>query len=720
MGEKLGAEAAAQRVNVLLGPGMNIKRNPLGGRNFEYFSEDPILAGKMAAAYVRGIQSNGISACLKHFAVNSQETRRMVIDEVVDERALREIYLTGFEIAVKEGGAKSIMSSYNKLNGDFTNENVHLLKEILRDEWGYKGMVVTDWAGCNSRVEGAKCGNELEMPSCKYGNDDLVKAVKNGELDESVLDENLERLIRLILTTDEALKNAPDSFDVEDHDAFASKCAEESIVLLKNDGVLPLGKDESVCVIGEFAENSRYQGAGSSVVNPTKLTSFIQAAENGAFKQFTFVTGYDRYGKESKKLKKEALKAAEGYEKVIFFAGLDEVTEAEGIDRKNMKIPACQLELLKELYKAGKKVVVALSCGSAVELEEIDDANAVVHSYLGGQAGARALLKVLLGEVNPSGKLSETLPVKYEDCPSAASFPGMQLTSEHREGIYVGYRYYLTANVPVKYPFGHGLSYTTFEYSNLEVTESGVKFTVTNTGAVDGAEVSQLYIGKKDGKIFRPLRELKGFAKTFIKAGESAQVEIAFDDKTFRYFNVKTNKWEVEEGAYQVEIGASCLDIKLSGEIVKEGTTDVIPYNAEEIPAYYSGEVANVSDEQFKAILGRDIPNPNYVFYKKNRMVIHENCTISDLRYSKRWVGRLFSWAIRFLQSFLWKIGNRTLSNTITMGMVHQPVRGLAKFGGMSRRQMEALIMMFNGHVFKGIGRFLTKEKVKKEKSKEE
>lgn len=714
MGEKLGAEAAAQRVNVLLGPGMNIKRNPLGGRNFEYFSEDPILAGKMAAAYVRGIQSNGISSCIKHFAVNSQETRRMVIDEVVDERSLREIYLTGFEIAVKEGGTKTIMSSYNKLNGDFTNENEHLLKEILRGDWGYEGVVVTDWAGCNSRVEGAKCGNELEMPNCKYGNDDLVNAVKSGELDEAVLDENLERLIRLILTTDQALKNTPDKFDVEDHDAFAERCAEESVVLLKNDGILPLSKDESVCVIGEFAQNPRYQGAGSSVVNPTKLTSFVESAQAEGFKNFTFVPGYDRYGKKNSKLKQKALNAAQNYEKVIFFAGLDEVTEAEGIDRRNMKLPEPQLELLKALYAAGKKVVVALSCGSAVEFETVEDASAIVHCYLGGQAGARALLKVILGEVNPSGKLSETIPVKYEDCPSAATFPGMQATSEHREGIYVGYRYYLTAGVPVKYPFGYGLSYTSFAYSDLQIDENGVKFTVTNTGNRDGAEVSQLYVGKKDGKVFRPLRELKGFAKTFLKTGESAQVKIAFDDKTFRYFNVKTNGWEVEEGDYQIEIGASCEDIKLSGVIFKEGTTDVMPYNPEEIPAYYTGKVSNVPDEQFKAVLGKDIPNPNYNFYKKNRMVIHENCTVSDLRYSKRWVGRFFSWAIRFAQSFLWKVGARTLSNTLTMGMVHQPVRGLAKFGGMNRRQMEALLLMFNGHVFKGIGKFFSKEKTEK------
>lgn len=715
MGEALGAEAASQRVNVLLGPGMNIKRNPRCGRNFEYFSEDPLLAGKMAASYVRGIQKNGISACLKHFAANNQETRRMVNESVIDERALREIYLTGFEIAVKEGGARTIMSSYNMLNGQFTNENEHLLKDILRGEWGYKGVIVTDWAGCNSRVEGAKCGNELEMPVCKYGNDDLVKAVESGELDESVLDENLERLLELILTTDKALKESPDSFDVEKHDTFASMCAEESIVLLKNENVLPLNKEDKVLIVGDFAREPRYQGAGSSIVNPTKLLNFFEAIEaSGAFPSYKYVQGYDRYGKKKAALLKEAVAAASEYENIIFFAGLDEVTEAEGIDRRDIKIPAAQLEVLRELNKLGKKVIVVLCCGAAVELDEVNNANAIVHAYLGGQAGARSVLKVLLGEVNPSGKLSETLPVKYEDCASADIFPGMEMTTEYRESLYVGYRYYSTAKVPVNYPFGYGLSYTTYEYSNLEVTEDGVKLTVTNTGKMDGKEVVQLYISKKDSAIFRPVRELKGFAKPFVKAGESVEVVIPFDDKTFRYFNVKTNKWEIEAGEYTVEIGASCEDIRLTGSIVKEGTTDVLPYDKEALAAYYNCDVRNVSAEQFRALYGKELPKSGYTFYKKNRMVIHENCTISDLRYSKRWVGRFFSWAIRFAKSFFWKIGMRSLSNTLEMGMVHQPIRGLAKFGGMSRRQMEALIMMFNGHVFKGIGRFLTKEKSKK------
>lgn len=716
MGERLGKEAAILDVNVLLGPGLNMKRNPRCGRNFEYFSEDPYLAGKMAASYVRGIQANGVSACIKHFAANNQEERRMVLDSVVDERTLREIYLTGFEIAVKEGKPRAIMSSYNKLNGEFTNENKHLLKEILREEWGFGGVVVTDWAGCNSRVGGAKAGNELEMPSCKYGADDLVKAVKDGTLSEGVLDECIDRLLDLILDTDKAVKAAPETFDVEEHHAFACKCAEESIVLLKNEGVLPLDSQVKVAVIGEFADNPRYQGAGSSVVNPTKLDKFIDCIQDGGLNCVGYSRGFDRFGKSKKGLIKNAVKLAGQSDVILFFAGLDEVTEAEGLDRENIRIPANQLECLNALKTLNKKIVVILSCGSAVELAGFNDADALLHAYLGGQAGAHALYNVLTGKVNPSGKLSESYPVKYEDCSSASHFPGKQMTVEYREGPYIGYRYYATAEIPVNYPFGFGLSYTTFEYADLQVTDRGVSFTIKNTGSRDGAEVAQLYIGKSDGDVFRPVRELKGFKKVFLAAGEEKTVEIAFDDYTFRYFNVKTNQWEVEGGEYRVEIGASCVDIRLTGTVGREGTTEELPYDKEKLPSYYSGKVGDVSGVEFSQLLGRPIPYPGYDFYKKNRIVIHENCTVADLRYSKGWTGRAFSGAIRFAIRFMRGIGKRTTANTLVMGVLHQPVRGIAKFGGMTRRKMEGLLIMFNGKFFKGLGTFLSKEKEKNKK----
>ena len=738
MGTLLGKEAGAQKVGVLLGPGINIKRNPLCGRNFEYFSEDPYLAGKMAAGYVRGIQSNGISACLKHFAANNQEERRMVIDTVVDERTLREIYLTGFEIAVEEGKPAAIMSSYNKLNGTHTNENIHLMRDILRGEWNYSGVVVTDWAGCNDRVQGVIAGNELEMPACKYGVDDIVRAVtegydipryinknpaqymalfnslKDGKLDEALLDECLERLLRLVFEKTDAVRKCPDAFNAEEHHLFAQKCAEESIVLLKNDKkVLPLGMDEKVCFIGDFAETPRYQGAGSSVVNPTKLDTVLGCVKEYKLNYVGYEKGFHRYGKKSRRLVQRALNLASRSDTVVFFAGLDEVTEAEGLDRRDMQLPANQMQLLSYLVSMKKKVIVVLSCGSAVEMQTVRRADGILHACLSGQAGARAILNVLTGRVNPSGKLSESYPVAYEDCSSASRFPGKAVSVEYREGLFVGYRYYQTIGKEVAYPFGFGLSYTSFAYSDLKIGAEKVSFTLKNTGKADGAEVAQLYIGKKESAVFRSARELKGFCKIFLRAGEDQRVEIPFDRYSFRYFNVKTNAWEVEGGEYEIMIGASVEDIRLRGHITQQGTGAEAPYSASLLPSYFSGRADDVPVDEFTALLGRPIPRGGYRFYKKRRMEIHENCTVADLRYSRRWVGRAFAGMIRFAYAFLWKIGKRTTANTIMMGVYHQPVRGLAKFGGLSRRQMNALILMFNGHFWKGLHRFLHKGKRK-------
>ena len=625
-----------------------------------------------------------------------------------------------------------------------TNENMHLMRDILRGEWGYDKVVVTDWAGSNDRIQGVIAGNELEMPGCKYGIDDVVKAltegyeipeyvqeypeqynavlkgIKEGKLDEKLVDEALDRLLDLILETDKAIKQAPKQFNTEEHHLFAQKCAEECMVLLKNEkGVLPLTEKEKVCIIGDFAENPRYQGAGSSVVNPTKVDNVLDCVAEYPIRFIGYTKGYERYGKKSGKLEKYALKLAEEADKIVFFAGLDEVSEAEGIDRRDMKLPANQLEVLSKLLALGKPVVVVLCCGSAVELDVIDDADAIVHAYLSGQAGARAILGVLSGKVNPSGKLAESYPVRYEDCSSAARFPGKAASVEYREALYVGYRYYDTAGVAVRYPFGFGLSYTKFEYSAIKADEKGVTFTLKNAGEKDGAEVAQLYIGKKDGKVFRPAKELKGFAKVFLKAGESKNVFIPFDKYTFRYYNVNTKAWEEEPGAYQVMVGASSADIRLNAEVTRAGTKAACPYDKAKLPSYYSGKAEDVNKEEYEALLGKPLPRAGYRFYKKRRMVIDENATVADLRFSRRWVGRLFSAVIRFAHSFLWAIGQKTTANTIMMGMYHQPVRGLAKYGGMSRKQMEALLMMFNGHLFKGIGQFFSKaDKPKAENDK--
>ena len=709
LGQRLGQEAAVQKVNVLLGPGLNIKRNPLCGRDFEYFSEDPYLAGKMAAGYVRGIQSNGISACVKHFACNNQEENRMTLDSVVDERTFREIYLTAFEIAIKEGKSKSIMSSYNLINGTYANENEHLLVDILRKEWGFKGLVVTDWGGNNDGVASLKCGNQLEMPGTPDRAEYILKAIEDGSLEESILDDNVDTLLDVIFNTmKNGVNKAPEKFDVEDHHLFALKCAEESAVLLKNNGVLPLNNETKVSFIGDFLYLPRYQGAGSSIVNPTKLDKTSDLLKDYGFNLVGCSRGFNRYGKKSKKLHDEAIKLAEQSDVVVLYLGLDEVTEAEGLDRSDMRLKDNQLELVKDIKKLNKKIVVVLSCGSAVEMPFIGDVDAILHCYLNGQGGALATLNILSGKVNPSGKLSETLPVKYEDVASSDNFPSHKRTIEYREAYGVGYRYFEKAEVKPAFPFGFGLSYTTFEYKNLKVDEKGVSFEITNTGNVDGKEISQLYVGLQGSEVIRPVKELKGFAKVFLKAGETKKVSIPFDDKTFRYFNVKTNKWEIEKGTYDIYVGASSDDIRLTATIFQKGTEAELPYDIKSLPNYALGNLRNLPDQEFELLLGHPIPSGELPFYKKNRMVVDYNTTMRELRYSKRWVGRLVGKAIPWFTRVLIKFGNRELANTLIMGVVHQPMRGMSRFsgGGLRMSQLDGLIMMFNGHFWKGLHHF--------------
>ena len=709
LGQKLGQEAAVQKVNVLLGPGTNMKRHPLCGRNFEYFSEDPYLAGKMAAGYIRGIQSNGISACVKHFACNDQEENRMTLDSVVDERTLREIYLTAFEIAVKEGKTKSIMSSYNLVNGVYANENEHLLVDILRKEWGFDGLVVTDWGGNNDGVLSLKCYNQLEMPGNPDRPEEVVKAIEAGELNEAVLDDNVDTLLDIIFDTmKNGVEKAPEQFDVEDHHLFAQKCAEESAVLLKNNNVLPLNNEKKVAFIGDFLYLPRYQGAGSSIVNPTKLDKTSDLLKDSGLNVVGYCKGFNRYGKKNNKLHKEAIEVAKLADIVVLYLGLDEVTEAEGLDRTNLLLNDNQLELVKDIKELGKQIVVVLSCGSAVEIPFVEDVDAILHCYLNGQAGAKATLNILSGKVNPSGKLSETFPIKLEDVASSDNFPSHTRTIEYREAYGIGYRYFDTANVPVRFPFGFGLSYTKFEYKNLAINEKGVSFEITNVGDVKGKEVAQLYVGLGKSEIIRPTKELKGFAKVELEPGQTKKVEIAFDDKTFRYFNVKTNKWEIEKGSYSIMIASSSNNIRLEGSINQNGTGAEAPYNKADLPNYAVGNLRHVPDVEFAALLGRDIPDGSLPFYKKNRLVVDYNTTVKELRYAKRWVGRLVGKAIPWFARVLAKIGKKELSNTLVMGVVHQPMRGWSRFsqGGLRMSQLDGLIMMFNGHFWKGLHHF--------------
>lgn len=711
IGHYLGTEAASQKLNVLLGPGINMKRDPLCGRNFEYFSEDPYLAGKIASGYIKGIQSQGVSACVKHFAANNQEERRMSIDTIVDERTLREIYLTAFEIAITEGKTQSVMSSYNKLNGVYTNENLHLMQEILREEWGFDGVVVTDWGGSNDRVAGLIAGNELEMPTTAgETNAEIIRAIQSGKLDEEVLDRCVDRLLQLIFTTDQALnENQGLMVDLNKHHAAAQQAAEESIVLLKNEGsILPLNLARKVAVIGDFAMQPRYQGAGSSIVNPTMLDNTLDSLEQFGIHSIGYEPGFERYGKRNGKKVARACALAKQADVVLLYIGLDEVTEAEGLDRQNMRLPENQIELLSALYQANPNIIAVLSCGSAIEMPWIHQVKGLLHGYLSGQAGAKAILRVLTGEVNPSGKLAETYPLRYEDTPAAQHFPGKEVSVEYRESLFIGYRYYDTAEVSVLYPFGYGLSYTSFDYSELSIDSTGATFTITNSGKRDGMEVAQLYIGCASKRIFRPKKELKGFRKVFLRAGESTTVHIPFDDKAFRYFNVNTNTWEVEEAEYQVLIGASSTDIRLEGNLHVAGSGAPLPYEPAKLPSYFAGKASHVSQTEFEHLLGHPVPTATW----DRTQPLGYNDTIAQCQYAKGWFARFAFHAMTFAHWFLRKIGKRSTANLIMMSVYHMPFRGIARMTGgvVNMPMLDGMLMMANGSFFKGL-RHLLKER---------
>lgn len=690
LGRALGAEAAANDVHVVLGPGLNIKRSPLCGRNFEYFSEDPYLAGKMAAGYIRGIQSNGVAACPKHFAANSQELRRMSADSVVDERTLREIYLTGFEIAVKEGKPKALMSSYNPVNGTYANENPHLLQEILREEWGFDGFVVSDWGGCNDPVAAVAAGSGLNMPNPGLDNARLlVEAVREGELPESVLDDRLRELLSVVLSTTDAVEAAPKTFDAWRHHQLAKKCAAGSIVLLDNDGILPLSPRAKTAVIGDFARLPRYQGAGSSQVNPTRMDNLLDALKKDL--SVTFAQGYRR-GKAAADatLIQHAVSAASAAEVVLLCVGLDEISECEGRDRSNLELPESQQALIRAVCKVNSNVVLVLSGGAPFVLPPRTSYRAAVHGYLGGQAGALAMADVLMGRTNPSGKLAESWPERLEDTPCFHYYPGAERTAEYREGLYVGYRYYDTAGVPVRYPFGHGLSYTTFAYSNLEANSRQVSFTLTNTGSRDGAEVAQIYISCRVGKVFRPVRELKGFRKVFLKAGESRRVTVALDDKAFRYFNVKTNRWEMETAHYVITVGDQKITLRLFG------TDAPVPYGT--LPSYESGTITDVPDGEFAQLLGRDIPQAQW----DGPMGLND--PIARFATAKTPAAR---WLCKFLNR---KVEKQTEKPDMTYDTIlNLPIRGLAQMTGgrITRAMTEDVLYWADGHFFRGSRRLI-------------
>lgn len=700
IGAALGEEAAAQEVSVVLGPGLNMKRNPLCGRSFEYFSEDPYLAGKLAAGYIRGIQSKGVAACPKHFAVNSQETRRMASDSIVDERTLREIYLTGFEIAVKEGHPRSIMSSYNLVNGTYANENKHLLMEILRGEWGFDGAVITDWGGSNDHALGVKNGSTLEMPA--PGGDsvrELLAAVESGKISESDIDARLLELLPLVFDTKAALDAAPREFDAAAHHALARRAAEESLVLLKNEGaLLPLAAGTKVAVIGDFAKNPRYQGAGSSMVNSTQVDVLLDKLIDSELNVIGYQQGFDRHGKPDAALQKSACELATQADTVILCMGLDEIAESEGLDRSNLRLAQNQVDLLQAVKAVNPKIVVVLYSGSVVETPWLDNCQALLYAALGGQAGAGAVANALTGKVNPCGKLTETWPLAYADIPSAADFATRRKTVEYREGLYIGYRYFTTAEKAVRFPFGYGMSYTTFAYSDMAADEQGVSLTVTNTGSVAGTEIVQLYVAKKSSELFRPVRELKGFARVTLAPGEKQRITITLDDKAFRFWNVKANRWEIEGGEYELLVGASVEDIRLCEKISVHGTATVHPYEDRDLDCYYKGNVLSVSDADFEKLLGHPIPN--------GKTKIDRNLTLGELNHARSPLGWLVWLVLTILLDVSYKRGKPDLNILFQYNM---PLRALAKMtnGAISMGMVDGIVMELQGFWILGLVRVI-------------
>ncbi len=709
MGEALGEECLKEQVSVLLGPGTNIKRSPLCGRNFEYFSEDGVLAGEMSAAFVNGVQSKGVGTSLKHFAANNQETRRMTVNTVVDERTLRETYLLPFEITVKKAQPWTIMNAYNRLNGEYCAENKWLLTDVLRKEWGYENLVITDWGAENERVKGLIAGQEIEMPtSSGEGTRLIVEAVQNGTLDEAILDEACDKIIELSKKAEKSFGTY--TYDAKAHHQLAREIAGQCMVLMKNDNnLLPLKKDASIAVIGEMAKNPRYQGAGSSLINPIQLDcAHDTLAEMGV--KFTYAQGYATKKKDKKKDEvyiAEAVNAAKNADVAVLFIGLTDEYETEGNDRRHLSIPELHNKLVTEVLKVNKNVVVVLSGGASIEMPWADEVPAILNMFLTGQAGGSAVCDILFGDVNPSGKLSETYPMALEDNSSFNYFPGTSVSVEYREGVYVGYKYYDTANKAVRFPFGHGLSYTTFNYSDIKVSADKIKdtdtvtvsFKIKNTGNVDGAEVAQVYVSDVESTIYRPVKELKGFKKVFLKAGEEKEVSVELSKRAFAYYNVNIHDWHVESGDFKILVGASSRDIKLETNVFVESTVDaVVPDYKATAPSYYGANIMNVPAEEFKAVYGKELPPSKR---DKDAPFTMLN-TIEDSKDGK-WGGRLNRLLIKIL-------GEGTMMSGVALEL---PIKNFVSmsFGLFSPAMAEGLIIILHEDkmwkglkiIFKGI-----------------
>jgi beta-glucosidase len=721
VGMALGEECRQEKVGVILGPGANIKRSPLCGRNFEYFSEDPYLSGEMAKSHIQGVQSQGIGASLKHYAANNQEFRRMTIDAVVDERALHEIYLAGFEIAVRAAQPWTVMGAYNRLNGTYCCENPFILREVLKDKWGHTGLVVTDWGAMNERVPALKAGLELEMPGTTGVNDALiVKAVRSGEIDEITLDQAVERILEMIFKAQATL--AEDyTYDAIAHHALARRVAGEGAVLLKNKGqTLPLAKDTRVALLGTFAKHPRYQGAGSSLTNPSRLDNlYEEMVKIAGINHIKYAAGYPSKGLSvDENLLNAAVDAARESDVVVIHVGLPDSFEVEGVDRVHLALPESHNRLVEAVAAIHDKVVVVLSNGAPIEMPWVGDVQAILEGYLGGQAGAGALADILYGIVNPSGKLAETFPIKLEDTPSYENFPGGPKTVEYRESLFVGYRYYETVQKEVLFPFGFGLSYTTFDYQDLslsqpEITDQEtltVKLTVRNTGDIAGKEIVQLYVSPVSPTAFRPKIELKGFTKVELNPGETKQVTFTLDRRAFAHFSTAISDWQVESGVYRILVGASSQHIMLEGEVrITSSQTDLPIPQRDRLPAYVNFSTdASISQADFEALLGRPVP-PNFIAKRETATI---NTPLADMQHSL--IARQLRKTIRkrseaILEGDLEGTNAQMVQSTLN----DASLRLMYMFGGdlFNQGMANGLLMMINRKFIKGLKLLLQSRK---------
>jgi beta-glucosidase len=714
MGAALAEEALQEGISIILGPGVNIKRNPLCGRNFEYFSEDPYLAGEMGENWIKGVQSKGIGVSLKHFAANNQENQRMSSDSIIDPRTLREIYLPAFEKAVKNGKPATVMCAYNKLNGIYCSDNSFLLRELLRDEWGYDGVILSDWGAINDRVEAFKAGMDLEMPSSAgFFDQAVIEAIKSGALSEERVNESVDRLLYLVFSLSKNRKNNY-RYDVEAHHRLAQKVATNSAVLLKNQGaLLPMAKNVRIALIGILAKEPRFQGAGSSWINPTRLTCAIDGFEAQGL-DFSYYPGYSLNGEANDKLIQEAVAGAAQAGITIVFAGLPPAYEGEGFDRENMELPTEQNTLIDQVADANPGTVVVLAGGAPVEMPWLPKVKAVLHMYLPGQAGGLAAVEILTGIVNPSGKLAESHPVSYADVPSAVIFEEGGRQAQYREGIYVGYRYYDKAMKPVHFPFGHGLSYTTFEYGDLRLSrqtmqdndELTVTLTLKNTGKFDGAEVVQLYVGELQPKIFRPGKELKEFSKIFLKTGEEKQVTFRLGFRSFACYDISAVSWIVPDGTYRVSIGASSQDIRLAGDVVVHGTR--LPSDLADWPDWYASLRGKVTKQDFESLLGHPVEEQRKT--KKGEYTLH-----SSMREMEK--NPVIKLIMKLMESVIAKAyAGAGLSDPNYRGVIESlatnPLRSmvLSSAGQFSLNIAQCLVDLANGHPLTGLRSLLRKK----------